>query len=160
MKQAEREQEINQTYAMLHVRADLLYSFVDVYNDYIYEGRDYDGSGRKIKMMEVHTLTMINDTPGTTVSELAALWRRTKSAVSQNVTQLEKRGFVRREQDKKNAKTYHLFVTPEGHQLAITHKQYDIRDILETQRSLLQSCSIEEINAFYKVLESFYRLFE
>ena len=47
-----------------------LYEFVMRYNKYIYQARDY-GNGDEIRMVEVHTLAMIEDNPGISVSELA-----------------------------------------------------------------------------------------
>ena len=79
------KEEIDRVYAQLSPRADLVYSFVSIYNSYINEKRIYGGVGPEINMVEVHTLTMISDTPGITVSELSKMWNRTKGAVSQNV---------------------------------------------------------------------------
>ncbi|PWM37761.1 MAG: MarR family transcriptional regulator, partial [Clostridiales bacterium] len=63
MLQIDNKAEIDRIYAQLSQRADLVYSFVTVYNSYINELRDY-GTGMLINMVEVHTLTMIADHPG------------------------------------------------------------------------------------------------
>lgn len=158
MPQIDNKAEIDRIYAQLSQRADLVYSFVTVYNSYINELRDY-GTGMLINMVEVHTLTMIADHPGITVSELSVMWSRTKGAVSQNVTRLEKKGLITRQRDEKNAKIVHLYVTEEGERLSTAHKMYDNMDIMQTQRDLLQSCSLEEVDSFYKVLKAYLRLF-
>lgn len=149
--------EIDRVYAQLSPRADLLYSFVILYDAYINGRRDY-GTGMLINMVEVHTLTMIADQPGVTVSELSIMWGRTKGAVSQNVSKLEQKKLVTRMRDKKDAKIVHLYVTKEGEQLSMAHKLYDIMDIMQTQRDLMQSCTIEEINSFFKVLQEYKNL--
>ena len=105
-------------------------------------------------MVEVHTLTMLADAPGITVSALSKMWSRTKGAVSQNVTKLEKKGLVFRRRDENNAKIIHLYVTEEGEKLSTAHKMYDNVDIMQTQRDLLKSCTIEEVDAFFKVLDA------
>ena len=158
MLQIDNKAEIDRIYAQLSQRADLVYSFVTVYNSYINELRDY-GTGMLINMVEVHTLTMIADHPGITVSELSVMWSRTKGAVSQNVTRLEKKGLITRQRDEKNAKIVHLYVTEEGERLSTAHKMYDNMDIMQTQRDLLQSCSLEEVDSFYQVLKAYLQLF-
>jgi len=149
-------ENINRQYATLSERADLLYSFVEKYNDYINGTRDY-GTGLMISMVEVHMLTMIYDNPGTTVSDLAGVWNRTKSAVSQNITKLKKKGLIFGERDENNAKIIHLYVTDEGETLTMAHKSYDISDLKKTQDALAEKCTTEEIKSFYKVLDIYYQ---
>lgn len=158
MPKFDNKGEIDRVYAQLSPRADLLYSFVTLYAAYINELRDY-GTGMLINMVEVHTLTMIADRPGITVSELSVMWSRTKGAVSQNVTKLEHKGLVTRVRDESNAKIVHIYATPEGERLSTAHKLYDNMDVMQTQRDLLENCTIEEVDAFFKVLQSYIRLF-
>lgn len=150
--------EIDQIYARLSLRADKLYRFVMCYSDYINEARDY-GTGQLINMVEIHTLTMIESQPGITVSDLAKRWGRTKSAVSQNIKKLEAKGLVYKIRDEENAKILHLYSTEEGIRLSTAHKLFDIMDIMQTQNDLLRTCSVEEIDTFYKVLNEYYNLF-
>lgn len=148
------KEEIDRVYAHLSPRADKLYQFVMAYSDYINRARDY-GTGLLISMVEVHILTMIEDHPGVTVSSLAKEWRRTKSAVSQNVKKLEEKGLVHRVRDGDDAKVFHLYPTEEGVRLSTAHKLYDNMAILEAQQYLLRTCTPEEIDAFYKVLDTY-----
>lgn len=152
------KEQIDRIYAQLSPRADKLYQFVMAYSDYINEARDY-GTGLLISMVEVHILTIIEDDPGITISLLAKKWRRTKSAISQNVKKLEAKGLVYRVRDKDDAKIFHLYPTGEGVQLSTAHKLFDNMDIMQTQNELLRSCTTEEIDAFYKVLEAYCQLF-
>lgn len=157
MSEFDNKAEIDRVYAQLSPRADLLYSFITLYASYINEQRDY-GTGLFINMVEVHTLTMIADQPGITVSELSVMWSRTKGAVSQNVSKLEQKGLITRTRDNKDAKIIHLHVTKEGERLSTAHKLYDNMDIMQTQRDLLETCTIEEVDAFFKVLQAYIRL--
>lgn len=145
---------IDETYTELSRCADELYEFVMRYNDYIYRAHDY-GNGDPIKMVEVHTLSMIEDHPGISVSELAKLWKRTKGTVSVNVTALEKKGYIYRQKEGENAKVVHLYPTPEGVELSTIHKVYDNLEIVQTQADLLKSCSREDLDSFYKVLHAY-----
>ena len=157
MTEFSNKAEIDRVYAQLSPRADLVYSFVTSYSGYINEQRDY-GTGMLINMVEVHTLTMIADNPGITVNELSKMWNRTKGAVSQNVTKLENRGLITRQRSDADARHVHLYATEEGERLTTAHKMFDNADIIQTQRDLLQSCTIEEVDAFFKVLKVYYDL--
>lgn len=140
------------------VKADLLYKFVLLYSNYLSSTSDY-GTGNMVSMVEVHTLTQIYDNPGITVTQLANYWKRTKSAVSQTVSKLEARGFITRTTSETNKKVYELYVTEEGKKLSAAHKAYDLVEISHTLEDLLKTCTYEEIDAFYKVLESYIKLF-
>ncbi|MEG1720339.1 MAG: MarR family transcriptional regulator, partial [Pseudoflavonifractor sp.] len=118
---------IDATYTELNRYANEIYEFVIKYNEYIYQARDY-GNGDPMKMVEVHTLSMIEDHPGITVSELAKLWMRTKGTVSVNVSTLEQKGYIYRQKEGNNAKVVHLYLTPEGVELSTIHKSYDNLD--------------------------------
>ena len=154
------KEEIDRVYAQLSPRADLVYSFVSIYNSYINEKRIYGGVGPEINMVEVHTLTMISDTPGITVSELSKMWNRTKGAVSQNVAKLEKKGLITRKQNDEDGRIAHLYATETGQRLSTAHKMYDNLDIMQTQQELLAECTIEQLDAFYKVLKTYISLFD
>lgn len=157
MKLPPNKQLIDQTYARLSPNADRLYEFVMLYHDYIYQARDY-GNGVFIKMVEIHTLTMIENHPGITVSELARLWDRTKGTVSVNVSALEKKGYIYRKKENNNAKAVHLYATEQGVELSTIHKVYDNLDIVQTQADLLKTCTHQELDCFYKVLNSYLEL--
>lgn len=152
------KEEIDKIYAQLSPRADKLYHFVMLYAEYIKTPRDY-GDGEPITMTEVHTLTMIEDHPGLTVSDLAKWWRLTKSAISQAIKKLEARGLVYKVRDENNAKILHLFPTEAGVKLSTAHKLFDNMDIMQTSNDLLQTCTAEEIDTFYKVIDAYSKLF-
>lgn len=152
-----RKELIDQNYAELSKNADKLYEFVMLYHDYIYQATDY-GNGAPIKMVEVHTLTMIEDNPGITVSGLAKLWGRAKSTVSVNVTNLERDGYIYREKAAANAKVEHLYPTEKGVELSTLHKFYDNLDIMQTRADLLKTCTGQELDSFYKVLGAYVEL--
>ena len=57
-------------------------------------------------MVEVHTLTIIEENPGITVTEVTLEWNHTKGAVSQTITKLENRGLIVRNKAENNAKKY------------------------------------------------------
>ena len=152
IKLTEKEKkQIDAEYNRLNGSAVELYEFVMRYNKYIYQARDY-GNGDEIRMVEVHTLAMIEDNPGISVSEVAKRWKRTKGTVSVNIGSLEKRGYIRRERDPENARVARLYPTQKGRELSTLHKMYDNREIVETRKTLREHCTQEELEAFYKVI--------
>ena len=57
---------------------DMVYTFVMDSHDRYSSSRDY-GNGEKMNMAEIHTLTLIADHPGITVSGVSEMWNRTLS---------------------------------------------------------------------------------
>lgn len=149
--------EIDQIYSQLNVKANLLYAFIIAYSDYIFEARDY-GTGQKYGMLTVHILTQIDDNPGITASDLAKFWNRTKGAISQYVKNLEANELIRREKDASNARIIHLYSTEKGARLALMHKIYDINNLMRMNTGLLDRCTPEEVDTFFKVLQVYQEL--
>ena len=137
--------------------ADELFEFALRYNDYIYRARDY-GNGDPIKMVEVHTLAMIEEHPGISVSQLARLWQRTKGTVSVNVSALEKKGYIYRQKDPGNSKVMHLYPTAKGLRLSVYHRAQDQLDNARVQEELLKTCTQQDLDSFYKVLQAYLEL--
>lgn len=142
---------IDDTFHMLNERHNNIYQFVIQYNEYILSTHDY-GEGIPLTMIESHTLTYIEDNPGVTISELASYWNKTKGAISQTVSRLEKWELVIKEKENGNLKNVHLYTTETGTRLSKAHKLYDTIDIVKTMDELKKECSTEEIDNFYKVI--------
>jgi len=154
MKNNENVTQTNAKYHELDTKASIIYKFVMNYNDYIKTARDY-GTGEIINMVEVHTLTVIEENPGITVTEVALEWNRTKGAVSQIITKLEKRSLIVRKKEAGNAKNVHLYVTDQGKLLSKAHKDYDIKVLTQADKTLRKSFTTEEIDIFYKVMKNY-----
>lgn len=147
----------DQTFKVLNDRHNIIYEFVMRYNDYIYAEHDY-GDGIQLTMIESHTLTYIGDHPGTTITELAEYWKKTKGALSQTVSRLENLSYVEKRKENGNAKNLHLYLTPSGQRTSHAHKLYDILDITKTLSKIHKKCTSEEIDSFYKVLGIYYEV--
>lgn len=83
----ESEEKTNERFKKLSKIVDPMYDFILTYSNYYSSRRDY-GVGEKLTMLEVHYLTDIYDNPGITVTEIAKIWNRSKSAISQTVRKL------------------------------------------------------------------------
>lgn len=150
---------VNKIFDQLNGKANAVYNFVMLYSGYMSEQHNY-GVGIPINMVEVHTLTAIEENPGITVSQLASLWQRTNSALSQTATKLEKKGYIIRRKDPNNARNVHLYATKEGTELSLAHKSYDVLTVTQTLHELSQMCSMEEIDHFFRVLDCYIQLLE
>lgn len=148
---------IDQTFQVMNDRHNVIYEFVMRYNDYIYSEHDY-GNGDPLTMIEAHTLTYIEDHPGTTVTELTNYWHKTKGAISQIVSKLESLGLVKKEKKEGNAKNVCLYVTKCGFQISRAHKLYDTLDITKTLSEIQKECTPAEIDTFYKVISVYYKV--
>jgi len=159
MPKIDNKSEIDKIYAQVSPKADELYYFVNLYHEYMNQSRDYDGSGEKVSMAEIHILTLISDQPGITASQLVKQWGTTKGAISQNLKKLEDKELIYRQKENGNAKVVHIYPTKKGEHLSTAHKSYDTADIIQTRHDLLKSCTSEEIDTFYKVLHEYIKLF-
>ncbi len=157
--QEDDPQQASTLFSSLNEKADLVFKFVTLYNDYMSEKHDY-GTGQLINMVEVHTLTAIEENPGITITELAGLWNRTSSALSQTATKLEKKGYIVRIKSPDNARNNQLFVTESGRELSLAHKAYDVENVTGTLNELLETCSVNEVADFFKVITSYIHLLE
>lgn len=148
---------VDQTFQVMNDRHNVIYEFVMRYNDYIYSEHDY-GNGDPLTMIEAHTLTYIEDHPGTTVTELTNYWHKTKGAISQIVSKLEALGLVKKTKKEGNAKNVCLYVTECGFQTSRAHKLYDTLDITKTLSAIQKECTPAEIDTFYKVISVYYKV--
>lgn len=154
MEKNSNNHSIDEQFKALNTRHNNIYQFVMLYYNYIISKHDY-GTGELVSMIEAHTITYIEENPGTTVSDLASYWNRTKAALSQTVSKLVDKGFIEKVQSEKNKKTYLLYVTDKGLELSRAHKLYDTIDIAKTMGQLLEKCSPEELESFFKVIDEY-----
>lgn len=148
--------DINSAYQKLKVRADMLYEFVILYHNFIYAKHTYEAEN--FNMIEMHTLTYIDDMPGITATELSKLWHKSKSSISQTVKKLVEAGYVEKSYSENNEKNALLYVTEKGQRLSNIHKAYDVADITQTAEHLMGRCSKEDLDAFYRVVEEYVKL--
>lgn len=133
-------------------KAEILYSFVDLFSLYEDTPRDY-GTGELFSMIEIHVLNAIYKNPGITLKKLSEYMRRTKGFISRIVTKMEKNGLVVKTQDTTEKKNKPLYVTKTGRFLCVQHDEFDEHMLLKTYNYLLRDCTPEEISSFYKVMQ-------
>lgn len=139
-------------------KSDLIHNYVMRYADRNARKIDY-GTGVRYTSVEMHVLEKICDHPEITVTELSKLASRTKGAISQIVKRLQDKGLV----DKQNVDTgllrqVSLQPTEEGLRLNTLHLEYDRKNTEEFYEAVEKYCSREEINSFFKVMETCFEL--
>ena len=135
------------------------YRLINLYQEYMSIKRDY-GDGTPRSMVEVHILQIICKNPGITVNGIAKLWHCTKGAASQNITKLTKKGLVERRKSDTDGRSVYLYATKSGMELNEMHENYDKYKIEIISDLLLEKCSMEELEEFYKIMVLYCDLLE
>lgn len=136
------------TESMEHV-----YTFVSDSYDMYSAARDY-GNGDKMNMAQIHTLSLIADNPGISVSGVSKMWNRTLSAASQNINKLVKKNLIEKKKENGNHKTIHLYVTESGQKLSDMHKAYDRKELTKVAEILLKMHTLDELKTALRVIET------
>ncbi len=123
------------------------------YAIHLYESipRTY-GTEKKLYMKEVHTLAIISESPGITLSEIAEFENKTKSCISQRINRLEKKGLIRKERNSEEYKKTNLFMTDEGAIISDYHAKLDARNYGMVLHHLGEWTE-QEFNKFIKLLD-------
>ncbi len=132
--------------------ADISDRYAQRYSNDNSQVHDY-GTGEYYTFVEVHTVTLIEDNPGITGSEIAERNGRTKGAVSQILSKLEDKALIRRERDPNNGRRSHLYVTEKGLDLSRKHKEYDECAMGEALEEYISIFGQEAVEKFYEILE-------
>lgn len=154
MNEADNRHSVSQLLAQLNEKANTVYMFAVLYSDYLSEKQSY-GTEFEVNMVEVHLLTYIDENPGITTTQLAKVFNRTKSAISQTASKLEEKGLLRRERHSENVKAISLFATEDGQRLSKAHRHHDASEVADTMCELMKTCTPEEVDHFFKVINSY-----
>lgn len=138
---------------LLTENMECIYTFVSDSKDLYSVARDY-GNGDKMNMAEIHTLSLIADNPGISVSGVSKMWNRTLSAASQNINKLAKKKLIEKKKENGNNKTIHLYITESGQKLSDMHKAYDQEELLKIAEVMLKIHTLDELKTALKVIET------
>lgn len=150
----EDKSKVVELYEKFHEHSTILYDFVLIYSEFMSKKKDY-GTGDDMSMNEAHVLTDIVDNPGITVTELAKLWAKTTSALSQTVRKLINRDMIYRVNSKEDAKVFMLYPTQKAFEFNIAHKEYDVIDSIKTYKRLMRKFNPDELAICFNVMKEF-----
>ncbi len=148
--------KITEAYEKEHWATDMIYDFVQAYSRNQMMPRSYV-PGTQIYEIDAHTIRYIRYHKGTTVTEIAAYWHKTKATVSAQINRLIKDGYLEKRQDADNAKIQHLYLTAKGQQLDRAHTRYDKKQSDALIRRLMANYSEEDLETFYQILAEYTR---
>lgn len=111
----------------LEVFGEMIDAFFDgarIFYKYDRIPRKY-GTDIELYMSEMHTLDFIQKNEGTTVTNLADITKKSKSAITQLTNKLEKKGLIKKIRNDAYYKEVNLFLTESGKKTCTFHKSLD-----------------------------------
>ncbi len=103
-----------------------------------------------ISISQSHILDTLAEEGDITMQQLARRMYKSVSTMTRVVGQLVRRGYVKRRQDPEDRRVVHVSVTPQGKAIVAAVN----RDLIETQKAVLQSIPAEQWAGAFKVLEA------
>lgn len=108
--------------------------------------------GTEVTTREAHTIQAIGENEPMTVTSVSTYFGISKSAASQMVFRLVKKGLLLKEQSAQNAKEYELSLTPLGWLAFNAHEQFHGRDMVDLVERL-STFSLSQIATLSVMLE-------
>ena len=137
----------------LNKKVDAIYRHGTLQERYSSIPRDY-GEGFVLSEAEAHTLGYVCEMGETTVTDLADYSFRTKGTMSKMLKNLEEKGYITRTKRDNNRKWVYVAPTERGRKADMVHRAYDRAATSVMIEALLKTCSIEDVESFYKVTQA------
>ena len=148
MNQEKYSFEINN----LNEKIDAVYRHGALQERYSNIPHDY-GMGFTLTEAEAHMLGYVCQHGEVTVTDLAEFSFRTKGAVSKMLKKLEEKSLVQREQKNNNRKWVYFSPTLQGQHANDIHMSYDRVATSQMLNSLLENCTLQDVESFYRVTQ-------
>ena len=120
-----------------------------ILNKYDKMPRKY-GTDVELYMSEMHTLDLICKNEGTTVTSLADITKKTKSAITQLTNKLEKKGLIRKLRNDSNYKEVNVFLTEQGKKTCIFHESMDEKKFQDAI-GYVKDYSVDDLQKSYEI---------
>lgn len=108
------------------------------------------GTDIELHMSEMHTMDLIYKNEGTTVTNLADITKKTKSAITQLTNKLQKKGLIKKLRNEVNYKEVNLVLTESGKKNCIFHKELDDKKIRKAVR-YVKDYSVDDLQKCYEL---------
>ena len=115
-----------------------------------YDSLPHDYGNEVLYQSEAHLIQFIGKNPGTTVTEAALCFKKTKSACSQMVKKLVNKNWVVQKQNVLNNREYNLYLTDAGKIVYEHHENFD-RMSYEHNSKQLGDFTDEELELFIRI---------
>jgi MarR family 2-MHQ and catechol resistance regulon transcriptional repressor len=104
----------------------------------------------EISISQCHILDVLAEDGDLTMQQLARRMFKSISTMTRVAGQLVRKGYIKRRQDSEDRRVVHVSISPQGKAiLAAIH-----RDMIETQKAILQAVPEKEWAGAFKVLEA------
>ena len=137
----QREALLRQIWAAQDEAYDLMYEYDSLPHQY---------GENTLYQSEAGIIDLIGERPEITVTELAAILKKTPSACSQLVRKLRAKGWVEQVRNPENNRIFNLYLTESGQRVYQDHTAFDRRCQAATFR-LLETFSTQELEHHLKV---------
>lgn len=135
---------------LYQIRA-IINQFVNRYNKL--EKMPFDvGGGEVLYPSEMNLIEAIGKRSGNTVTQLCIAFGVTKGAISQTITKLESRGYVKKDRSKEYSKEIMLSLTEKGRAIFEKHECFH-QKMDQSMEQLLLTLSPEKLANFCEILE-------
>ena len=132
---------------------ETIYKTSSLINTYESIPRKY-GTDDELYMVEVHTLDIIGSNHYITISEIAIVTDRTRSAVSQNVDKLIKKDLLIKYRNPNNSREMILELTDRGKIVYHHHRKLDETEYRKHMQNL-KEFTTEDFQTFTKIANGF-----
>lgn len=103
-----------------------------------------------ISISQCHILDVLAEDGDLSMQQLARRMYKSVSTMTRVVGHLVRRGYVKRRQDPEDRRVVHVSITPQGKAIVAAIN----RDLIETQKAILQSIPPDQWAGAFKVLEA------
>ncbi len=103
-----------------------------------------------ISISQSHILDVLAEAGDLPMQQLARRMYKSVSTMTRVIGQLLRRGYVKRSQDPEDRRVVHISITPQGKAIVTAIN----RDLIETQKAILQSVPPDHWAGAFKVLEA------
>lgn len=125
-----------------------------LYHKYLTTPREYY-PGESLHMREVHMIMEIGLNGIDNIRDLQARMDVTLGAISQQLSKLEKKGFIQRLQLPNDHRQYSVILTERGTQLYYLHKEFDAENYAKVCQ-IFADFTVEELEIAYRFERTFY----
>jgi DNA-binding MarR family transcriptional regulator len=103
-----------------------------------------------ISISQCHILDALAEDGDHTMQQLAKRMFKSMSTMTRVVSQLVRRGYVKRRQDPQDRRIVHVSITPQGKAIVAAIN----RDLIQTQQAILQTIPEDQWEGAFKILEA------
>lgn len=103
-----------------------------------------------ISISQCYILDVLAEEGDLTMQQLAKRMFKSVSTMTRVVSQLVRRGYVKRRQDPEDRRVVHVSITPQGKAVVAAIN----RDLIETQKAILQAIPSDQWAGAFKLLEA------